>query len=493
MGEGEVFCHWYSWDELTYDADMQLIPFQTSRRLLIGGTVEFKVNEHCRGNGEYSNRLARFQLRTKKREWKNEARGWSGTFSKIVGIGLTLSQKLHPAFALYVIIEEWVTELGRNPLHQPEPAYLDQVLGLEINSCTGNARRVRLWELLRGSDVVMYVKKRSTEKQGAKYAKICSNDNSFSSLWRESTKTQNFLKKVISNLIWRLGGTGCEDDGKVKAWDISTSTTGVEIQVAWASLLKDCASCATFAMLTNRCLEYKGYKCRSKNRERGQGAALLTRIIISHQSSDLATGEDPTFTARECTLSEEQIYYDRHPVEDRNKRTSEFAERLRLLRGGRKQQGGGPRSPPHRALYPDPDAQTAQSSDGSWQLLSSQQPSVPLQPEIRVKGFLPVEIFPLQDGRGRLRVTTEWSNHQIEVGNTYEHTPISVTWEPSGTLQEMGKLAAKGLGFWGPNKAAQLRVATLDTCMCGGQSARFGLAGSSTRGWSCDHPKLWTP
>jgi hypothetical protein len=88
----EVFCHWYSWKELTYNADAKFAPFRPGAKLLIGSDFEFRVNERCRESKEYSTQLDRFPLHTKEEEWKKEARSLSYSLSKIVGIGLSVSE-----------------------------------------------------------------------------------------------------------------------------------------------------------------------------------------------------------------------------------------------------------------------------------------------------------------------------------------------------------------------------------------------------------------
>ena len=161
-----------------------LRPFDHTKPLLIGNTnPHFRPNTTCRCQEQlFANTLQRIPLGTKGPTYKDDSRSITFSIAKYVGLAVGKSQKLHPAVTIKdQVIEEWVIEPSNNNNFRPDPSYHDWHIGLEISKCTGNARRLTLWEILSCADVVEHVI--GNFPQGEPFRSLCFKRRSCPGLW----------------------------------------------------------------------------------------------------------------------------------------------------------------------------------------------------------------------------------------------------------------------------------------------------------------------
>jgi serine/threonine protein kinase len=283
--QGETLCHWYSWDDEKFDKESTLIPFDHSSRLLIGSPKsKFRVNPNCAVGRPYLHSLRNCFLGTAKEHWRTESRQQTFSVAKIVGLALGRSQKLHPNITLKdVILEDWFVEPSRDVTYEPDPSYLDQLAGLEISNCTGNARRVRLWDLLRDPIVITYLT--NTYSEGWRFIPLSREPSSFTEVWMRNTDEHDFLKCIVYRLLGRLKATGIRHNGSLAAWYAPSNIGGKTLEPTWAQMVKDQPLCATFALLSDSCLEYAHCRtcgsARFQNEPATQETVLLTQLLVS--------------------------------------------------------------------------------------------------------------------------------------------------------------------------------------------------------------------
>ena len=151
----EILCHWSSYLEKDLEGNEEYIPFEPTTRLLIGAS-HFSRNENCQRLTAVPS--SGYFLGSEESRFKADVRTATLSVSKIVGVGISKSQRLHPGRTLKsLVINEWVEHWGGPRSNNPDPFWLDIYAGLEISACTGNAQRLRLWQLLRIECVVEYV------------------------------------------------------------------------------------------------------------------------------------------------------------------------------------------------------------------------------------------------------------------------------------------------------------------------------------------------
>lgn len=164
--------------------------------------------------------------------------------------------------------------------------------GLEVSACTGNARRITLWEALK----LMFVVKNAADLPGKSHCnhplgdprcvlecwqqkpdKYSKNSKLTPERWQPSD-LENLYFHLIKNAIKNLGDTGLNHKGDLQAWWSFSDTPTVPktlvipqegktgSKAKWMQILKNRQGCAAFAALSNRCLEYNGTN-KSKNEE----------------------------------------------------------------------------------------------------------------------------------------------------------------------------------------------------------------------------------
>ena len=188
-------------------------------------------------------------------------------------------------------LQRWKREPGRR-----DPRLLQLWYGVEISLCTRNARRCRIVDLLRSHVIVQYLRSVYSPPSGsdshlpAMFAALESSEScSFANLYKDHPEWRVELGMVVAHCLELLKGTGVNRNGDLAAFAFMKRFDDVQ-QVAvlpkktytWTGLLKDSYDMATFAIVSTRCLEYRGapgQMCRRKARTRASKSILETSYM----------------------------------------------------------------------------------------------------------------------------------------------------------------------------------------------------------------------
>lgn len=191
-------------------------------------------------------------------------------------------------------------------------ALLKLKIGLEISACTGNARRVTLWDALRLSKAAPLCKHKMADPD---CFKSCWNHRSSGSLNFEAqvsptALTPDQIRLTIINSIRGLQHTGLDPEGSLQAcWPFVDGNWNHRIAATphnkWFDVIADSRDTATFAVVSQDCL-VSGEVCSQSFLDEEQRTCLSTLVLPrSIMKSDRASrrrhyellGESP-----ECEL-----------------------------------------------------------------------------------------------------------------------------------------------------------------------------------------------
>lgn len=283
---GEVECHWTAKlpvSTYTLLSASELILSESSQ-LLIGsdhsGQEPFHVNTKCCTRIEMAGQRIAKYLQVSGTAAAHYIRdGYEIGFSanQYVGMIGTKTWKRIPARTQKTVLVEQCTK--------PETPLLPILklrVGLEISACTGNSQRTTLWDALRlAQKRTKGALPSSPEQHGT--ANTCSHQigdiDCMLSCWNIqrdldgidavlSTKLdQQTLRKTIIQSILMLRDTGVDHNEELQAWWPFTNAPMTlripQFEPAdgktsyWIPVLKDTRDCSTFAVLSQRCLEFR--------------------------------------------------------------------------------------------------------------------------------------------------------------------------------------------------------------------------------------------
>jgi hypothetical protein len=263
-----VRCHWYSWSSFqrrrvsTLLSRTKELPLAKDDLLLIG--TRFRENEHCNYTLDDFERNYGFDmgvLGTVRSTWDSDTRNVTGSFSKIFGISLGLTQKKKPETSLkQLILDKWKNEPTR-----ANPGSLNQLLGVEISHCTGNARRVRLKDLL-----VMPTVRDLLERQfpgwtrtiwGTEFLRALQSQDpeAIFNVWINHEPQRLKMADLVCSVLEVLDKTGKGAEGFTAAFLNNRQECSVYFSPEyndWSSLLRDSPLMAVYAIVNEKCIEY---------------------------------------------------------------------------------------------------------------------------------------------------------------------------------------------------------------------------------------------
>jgi hypothetical protein len=267
-----VQCHWYSWASyhrrrvstlLSRSEDLLL---DKDDLLLIGAV--FQQNRGCRYTlddyeAEYGGKMG--VLGTTPSYWKADSRGLSFGLSKVLGVTVSGSQKLIPQTSIKQhILAKWTN----NPT-RANPGILNQYLGLEISSCTGNARRISLKTLLLLRTVSPLLERQipswSTTDWGSNFkaALRSTNTQAIFDVWRHFASNRDQMATLVCCALEVLDTTGRGTDHFLAGFLHGGQESSVSIDYGrndWAEFLEDSNLNGVYAVINDVCLE-----CRLPN------------------------------------------------------------------------------------------------------------------------------------------------------------------------------------------------------------------------------------
>ena len=178
--------------------------------------------------------------------------------------------------------------------------------GVEVSLCTRNARRCRIIDLLRSSAVIRYLSTIYRPEIGssayinALFDALKSKDPmAFIKLYDLHPEWHVKLGTVVARCLDFLKDSGVNRNGDLAAFVFIKKFHDPE-QLAilsknyhtWIGILKDSIDIATFAVVSDRCLEYPvapGQNCRRKNRSAQGSKTVLETSYIPTDRSDIGT------------------------------------------------------------------------------------------------------------------------------------------------------------------------------------------------------------
>ena len=298
--EDEMLCHFYTCmqEEFTREVDRASSISSTSR-LLIGTPHNannpkqrnpFEVHDKCicQSRTSYSSTCPTFELNTRPPSWKVDTRTRQFAGGHYATVAFSEGQKLDPGIRLRdAILRHWYDPnlvTADVILHLSEPCYLDYLVVLEISRCTGHTRRTSLWTILGNPALRHAVGTRLGGRSECDLEEVMLREESkaFVDIWKRLSGEEKLLiRKFMTSILQNLEGTGVQQDSLL-AWDISSSSSGPggkRLSPRWRSMIKDNDQCATFAIITDRCIQYKTSDEGSSPFQPLE--ILLTKICIS--------------------------------------------------------------------------------------------------------------------------------------------------------------------------------------------------------------------
>jgi hypothetical protein len=342
----EIECHW-SRSYTGYETASPIILCSSSRILIGTGSstaTGLSVNEGCRApiNHLQARILSRLQPSGAHNAY-HTLEGFDLTMQATMGnyvqAGGTVKYKRNPA-------RKWKTSIiesckyGRPRLR----SLLSHNIGLEVSACTGNARRVTLWDALRLSYTTarrhasMFTPRQEPNSCEHRIA----DPKCIQSCWTQLFSTDEidtpvniplegdprrieYLRRIILNSIIALEDTGVDHQNHLQAyWPFTGSPRTHRIELFpssscptgetnnWIRVIKDARDVATFAVVSQRCMEvHHGYArtctmpCQVAHFGRAK-TTLYTRILLNgNEGNKLSPNEH--FVLGEAALTVQRI------------------------------------------------------------------------------------------------------------------------------------------------------------------------------------------
>lgn len=302
----EVLCHWSSCTNLPSN---NTLSFSSTAKLLIGGGTNeventaggmFKVWKECRcKSASYAELFDPFELQTMIPSWKLDERSAQISGGAYVNVLYGHTWKFNNGWTLKdVIINNWVEMFKYDESHHSLPLYLDYFSVLDVSRCTGHARRISIWSLLRQEAVQAFKGTILDTKTMAYFdllVKFFPATALATDVWKSVPENaKSTLKIVTRDLLAILRSTGVGEDGHLQVWDITSRNRvdGRKIAPNWRTMVKDGISSATFAVMTSSCIRTSAFpatvRSSLKNEKRIHG--ILGTIFVS-QHPTLSPGE----------------------------------------------------------------------------------------------------------------------------------------------------------------------------------------------------------
>lgn len=268
--KGEIFCHWMARTEEYVDDNRAASKmFLETDVLLIGAPIQLRRNRGCHVSSkeikkQLRNNEAISQMGAARARWEQEMR----TFTVAVNLpyasfGYQSASKLKEGrLANSAFIEDWINNPEGRSVRN-----LERRLGLEVSTCTNNARRVRVIETFQTSTMINYLRDTSLnwktpgQKAAFLYTLLGDDHKAFRGLWDRKPSWRPELGNAISCGLNMLQYTGKTKDGELKLfWVPERDQPGVCVtlrarDISWIGFLEESISSGVMAVLENRCLE----------------------------------------------------------------------------------------------------------------------------------------------------------------------------------------------------------------------------------------------
>jgi len=261
-----VVCHW---DQFLPTGDEETPQNRKYLRkndiLLIGANLwqnhqcKYKFSRYDR---DYGSGLA--DLGTARPEWRPETWTVGIAGGQYLTVNTNVTRKKYPGTTL----KENIWAKFKYDPRDANIEYLNQLLGVEISHCSGNARRVKLKDLF----LIRRVKNRlnvykpdwATTNWGQLFAHALEDSNfaTMRTVWnnQEIPEIRENIADLVCKLLWDLNHTGERDPHFVAAYyNRPNPEKQIELQIqtnTWGKCLRDSTLVATYAVVGETCLKY---------------------------------------------------------------------------------------------------------------------------------------------------------------------------------------------------------------------------------------------
>ncbi|KAK1772804.1 hypothetical protein QBC33DRAFT_30359 [Phialemonium atrogriseum] len=270
--DGAATCHWESWPEYHYRRVTRGIKdvFRNDAKapttlkwddmLLIGSLLE--QHESCRyspSDFQHDSNSAFYVLGTKPSTWTTDSRSFAVSFSKLVGLAMSGTQKKLPATTVKQHIwDKW----SKNPT-RANPWILHMSLGVEVSQCTGNARRVPLKDILLCDALQPRLElcvpgwREKIWGPSLLVALHSQDDEDICQFWKDYEAHRQEVAELVCCMLDLLNETGKLNGVFNVAFFNYHAEHSLHLSLAlnsWANILEDSDESAVYAISSNSCL-----------------------------------------------------------------------------------------------------------------------------------------------------------------------------------------------------------------------------------------------
>lgn len=308
LHEGEVYCHWDLDDRPADQLKNKARRLSDSEILVIGSRAAHLPNSECvvessmikqkfvdadRLDGLPGTRSTEFLLDTQT------VQAGVGIAAKLLTTTLALGQSYKRKEGTGTSYKDSLLA-SWNPGGTPDLPCLDLLYGVEISSCTENARRVSLSGIMVSNQMRRFFTRGQRNDFLAEVERRSGDQGLLQHLWDTKPDWHEDMRQAILSCLHSLRGTGmrsreklcalyCPKDSRVDAHQIKFP------YAKWMNLCKDSYSQACFAVVTEECLESDwdgGRSCQSAVKGTLLGkSSLQTSINIGNPPAGLFCSE----------------------------------------------------------------------------------------------------------------------------------------------------------------------------------------------------------
>lgn len=282
----EIECHWCS-DITNYVTQVNPIRLTGTSRVLIGtepaNQARLASNPSCKSQicqiEEHIHKQLQF-AGTQNEYYTRDGHDFQLSGGQYLNIGAIIKYKRNPMRTMKISIIDACSAPGTDI-----EALLKLKIGLEISACTGNARRVTLWDALRLSKAAPLCKHKMADPD---CFKSCWNHRNSGSLNFEAqvsptALTPEQIHLTIVNSIRGLQHTGVDPEGSLQAcWPFVDGNWNHRIAATphnkWFDVIADSRDTATFAVVSQDCL-VSGEVCSQSFLDEEQRTCLSTLVL----------------------------------------------------------------------------------------------------------------------------------------------------------------------------------------------------------------------
>ncbi|KAK0101072.1 hypothetical protein ONS96_006300 [Cadophora gregata f. sp. sojae] len=352
--EGAVSCHWLPGSPLPRYCIVELqesalIP--KTQKLLIGANFlpALGINPKCTYSLydlERDYGLCMSPLGTMAGSWAYDERQVGFTASQYIGISVMGTQKKVPC----ITQKRSVWNTWTNQPSRANPHVLNLYLGVEISHCTGNARRVKLRDVIAMKQVQSLLERQFPDWKEKDFgldlrsALLSSSDHAIVDVWLKHHKSRTHMAELVCCVLELLDKTGMSASGFGAALLNGQRELSMPVQTRlnrWVAFLEDSHLTAVYAIVNDACLIHKEYDpttdcialCNSENPISGtpKGFTVLqTQLTVPHAT---ITKEKLVLNQRGLLQRISRTHDGVHMATWESSKTREFGSRLgHLLR-----------------------------------------------------------------------------------------------------------------------------------------------------------------